>query len=440
VSKPSILVNLSLRRRALARLSILCACVFAAVGPVWAEGAASAPDGEPAKLLLPPVGLRARDMAVVINDADSASVEVGRYYARQRGIPPDRVIHVRFPAGQAVMGFGDYERVRAVLKANVGPQVQAYALAWTLPYRVECMSVTAAFALGFDPGAYCAEGCQTTKPSPYFNSRSSAPFTDYQLRPAMLLAGESVESAKRLIDRGLRSDESWPEGKAYLVNTTDRSRSVRAETYERVRTALGAAYPIEEIDADVLEGRDDVMFEFIGVAQLAAMTTNRYLDGAIADNLTSFGGALVGSVQTTALQFLSAGATGSYGTSSEPCNFRQKFPEVGVVMAHYLSGETLVEAYWKSVLMPGQGVFVGDPLARPFGGARVLRTASATLIRTRALPPGNYVVEAAQSSIGPFRPIATLRANGFGVREIRLPAGETRFLRLRTLSAPNARQ
>jgi hypothetical protein len=215
---------------------------------------------------------------------------------------------------------------------------------------------------------------------------------------------------------------------------------VRAETYERVRTALGAAYPIEEIDADVLEGRDDVMFEFIGVAQLAAMTTNRYLDGAIADNLTSFGGALVGSVQTTALQFLSAGATGSYGTSSEPCNFRQKFPEVGVVMAHYLSGETLVEAYWKSVLMPGQGVFVGDPLARPFGGARVLRTASATLIRTRALPPGNYVVEAAQSSIGPFRPIATLRANGFGVREIRLPAGETRFLRLRTLSAPNARQ
>ena len=433
-------MNLSLRQRAVALLSVLCACVLVAVGPVRAEGAASAPDGEPAKLLLPPVGLRARDMAVVINDADSASVEVGRYYARQRGIPADRVIHVRFPAGQAVMGFGDYERVRAVLDSNVAPQVQAYALAWTLPYRVECMSVTAAFALGFDPGAYCAEGCQTTKPSPYFDSRSSAPFTDYQLRPAMLLAGESVESAKRLIDRGLRSDESWPEGKAYLVNTTDRGRSVRAETYERVRTVLGAAYPIEAISTDALEGRDDVMFEFIGIAQLAAMTTNRYLDGAIADNLTSFGGALVGYDQTTALQFLSAGATGSYGTSTEPCNFRQKFPEVGVVMAHYLSGETLLEAYWKSVLMPGQGVFVGDPLARPFGGARILHSASATLVQTRALPPGNYVVEAAQSSVGPFRPIATLRANGFGVREIRLPAKETRFLRLRALSAPKARQ
>ncbi len=413
--------------------------MFAAAAPACGQGAASAPDAEPAKLLLPPIGLRARDIAVVINDADSASVEVGRYYARQRGIPADRVIHVRFPANQPVMGFGDFERVRAVLAANVGPQVQAYALAWTLPYRVECMSVTAAFAFGFDPGAYCAEGCQTTKPSPYFNSRSSAPFTDFQLRPAMLLAGDSVEGAKRLIDRGLRSDESWPEGKAYLLNTSDRSRSVRAESYERVRAALGAAYPIEEISANALEGKDDVMFEFIGIAQLAAMTTNRYLDGAIADDLTSFGGALVGYDQTTALQFLTAGATGSYGTSSEPCNFRQKFPEVGVVMAHYLSGETLVEAYWKSVLMPGQGVFVGDPLARPFGGARVTHTANATLVQTRALPPGNYVVEAARSSIGPFRPIATLRASGFGVREIRLPAREKRFLRLRAVAEPQAR-
>ena len=123
------------------------------------------------------------------------------------------------------------------------PDVQAFALAWTLPYRVECMSVTAAFALGFDPAAYCAEGCQTTRPSAYFNSASHAPFTDHRLRPAMLLAGSDVESAKRLIDRGVRSDERWPEGKAYLMNTSDGSRNVRAETYERVKTVLGLGVP-----------------------------------------------------------------------------------------------------------------------------------------------------------------------------------------------------
>jgi len=387
------------------------------------------------RLALPSVGLRGRDLAVVVNDTDPASVEIGRYYAAKRGIAADRIIHLRFPV-TPVMNFGDFTRVKAVLDAKLGPEVQALALAWTAPFRVECMSVTAAFALGFDPGSYCAEGCVTTKPSPYFNSASYAPYTDHRVRPAMLLAAHDVASAKRLIDRGLRSDEAWPEGKAYLMNTSDSGRNVRAESYERVKAVLGPAYPIEQVDADVLEGKSDIMFEFTGVARVAAMTSNRFLDGAMADHLTSWGGGLIGYDQTTALDWLSAGATGSYGTSTEPCSFRAKFPDVGVAMAHYLSGETLVEAYWKSVLMPGQGVFVGDPLARPFGGVRVSQTAAGTVISTRALPPGNYLLEAARSSIGPFQAIRGVRIAGFGVRQLTLPAGDTRYFRLRSVPQP----
>jgi len=389
------------------------------------------------RLSLPSVGLRARDIAVVVNDADPASREVGRYYAAQRGIAAERIIHVRFTPGH-VMSVDDFTRVQAVIDAKVGADVQAFALAWTLPYRVECMSVTAAFALGFDPASYCAEGCQPTKASPYFNSRSSAPFTDHRVRPSMLLAGSDVESAKRLIDRGLRSDDSWPEGKAYLMNTSDRSRNVRAESYERVIGVLGSSYPIEKIDADALEGKTDVMFEFTGVAQVASIASNRFLDGAIADHLTSLGGVLSGAGQTTALEWLSAGATGSYGTSTEPCNFRAKFPEVGVVMAHYLNGETLVEAYWKSVLMPGQGVFVGDPLARPFGGVRVTSSAAGTAVATRAIPPGDYLLEAARSSIGPFQTIRAVRVAGFGVRHLMLPARDPRYYRVRPVVAAAA--
>ena len=392
-------------------------------------------DADLSRLSLPGVGLRARDIAVVINDSDALSVAVGRYYAQQRGIAADRVIHLRFPV-QPVMTFGDFMRVKEVLDAKLGPEVQALALAWTQPFRVECMSVTAAFALGFDPASYCAEGCVTTKPSPYFNSASYAPYTDHRVRPAMLLAAHDVASAKQLIDRGLRSDESWPEGKAYLMNTSDSGRNVRAETYERVKAVLGPAYPIEQVDANALEGKSDIMFEFTGVAQVAKMTSNKFLDGAMADHLTSWGGGLIGYDQTTALDWLSAGATGSYGTSTEPCSFRAKFPDVGVAMAHYLSGETLIEAYWKSVLMPGQGVFVGDPLARPFGGVRVSRSAAGTVISTRALPPGNYFFEAARSSIGPFQAIRAVRIAGFGVRQLTLPAGDTRYFRLRSVPPP----
>ena len=67
------------------------------------------------------------------------------------------------------------------------------------------------------------------------------------------------------------------------------------------------------------------------------------------------------------LDWLEAGATASYGTVSEPCNHQQKFPHPSLLLAHYAAGATAVEAYWRSVAWPAQGVFVGEPLAAPFG-------------------------------------------------------------------------
>ena len=398
---------------------------------ICASGACAAPiaDAASAPIDLPPVGLRAQDLALIINDADPVSIEVGRYYAQQRGIGVERVIHVRFPAAQASISAADFEALSAQLRAKLPVAVQAYALAWTLPYRVECMSITSAFAFGFDP-AHCAEGCKPTKRSPYFDSPSNAPFTDLGLRPAMLLAGKTVDDAKALIDRGVRSDGRWPDGAAYLLNTSDRARNVRAVSYDDTRARLDSAYPIRRIDGDALEDVQDVMFYFSGVSRVSGMASNRFFDGAIADHLTSFGGLLDESPQSTALEWLAAGATGSYGTTSEPCNYRAKFPEISVVMGHYLGGETLIEAYWKSVRMPGQGVFVGEPLARPFGGVRVLRNGADMRVLTRSLRPGLYLLQHAAGRVGPYRTQSQLAVARYGVSELRLPVAATGYYRL----------
>jgi hypothetical protein len=69
------------------------------------------------------------------------------------------------------------------------------------------------------------------------------------------------------------------------------------------------------------------------------------------------------------LRWLDAGATASYGTVVEPCAFTQKFPKPGIVIERYTQGESLIEAYWKSVAWPGQGVFVGEPMASPYTDA-----------------------------------------------------------------------
>jgi hypothetical protein len=55
---------------------------------------------------------------------------------------------------------------------------------------------------------------------------------------------------------------------------------------------------------------------------------------------------------------------------SEPCNLPGKFPNPAVFLDHYRRGGTLLEAYWKSVAMPGQGLFIGEPLARPYDSQR----------------------------------------------------------------------
>ena len=96
-----------------------------------------------------------------------------------------------------------------------------------------------------------------------------------------------------------------------------------------------------------------------------------WLPGALADHLTSFGGQLDtdperAGAQTTALQWIASGATASYGSVSEPCNHLQKFPHSQVLLLNCLQGATAIEACWKSVAWPQQGLFVGEALLAPF--------------------------------------------------------------------------
>jgi uncharacterized protein (TIGR03790 family) len=304
-------------------------------------------------------------IAVVINASDPLSVAVGEYYARRRKIPASNVIRVRFAASVPEMPVQVFLRIKAQVDATTPRDVQAYALTWAAPYRVGCMSMTSAFAFGYDP-SYCATGCMPTRLSPYFNSPSRAPASDLHVRPAMMLAGSSLPEIKALVDRGIESDGTSPRGTAYLLLTTDKARDSRALIYPVAQRSGSAFIHIEILKQDLLEYRTDVMFYFTGLASVAGLDTLRFLPGAIADHLTSFGGMLTDSSQMSALQWLKAGATGSYGTVVEPCNFPQKFTDPAIVIARYIHGETLLEAYWKSVAWPGQGVFIGEPLAAPY--------------------------------------------------------------------------
>ena len=314
----------------------------------------------------PALALDRTQLAIIINTRDPLSVKIGDYYAKQRSISFQNIIKISFTPIEASLSRSRFELIKAQVDQQTMPQVQAYAITWAKPYRVECMSITAAFTFGFDP-AFCANGCKPTKPSRYFNSPSRLPHTQLGIRPTMAIAATSFEEGKALIDRGVKSDGSRPSGTAYLLSTSDKSRNVRNVTYPLAQRIMNGRLHAHVLDQDALTDKSDVLFYFTGEARVEGLQTLHFVPGAIADHLTSAGGDLTDNTgQMSALRWLEAGATGSYGTVVEPCNMLQKFPNPAVVIGHYLEGETLIEAYWKSVAWPLQGVFIGEPLATPF--------------------------------------------------------------------------
>lgn len=370
-------------------LSILLGATHAIAGP---------------NILLPRTGISADELALLINDDDPLSRETGAYYQRMRQLPEQNVIHLRFPAGKTTLSQQEFEPLKAEIDRLTPKHIQAYAVAWTQPYQIGCMSMTSALAFGYDE-KYCSAKCGPSSASRYFDTASTYPFDDFQTRPAMMLAGQNFADVKALIDRGIDADHSFPEGTAYLLNTSDKTRSVRAKLFGMTKNVVGAMLPIEEIEADSITGRHDVLFYFTGLVQVPNLGTIKFMPGALADHLTSFGGQLTDSKQMSSLRWLEAGATASYGTVTEPCNHLQKFPMPAVAMFHYLSGATAIEAYWKSVAWPGEGIFIGEPLARPF--APTLTKAGEGIFQLQLISPKKAVwrVEQADSIMGPFQPI-----------------------------------
>src|SRR5205807_8481139 len=114
-----------------------------------------------------------------------------------------------------------------------------------------------------------------------------------------------------------------------------------------------------------------------------SVNDNEFVPGAIADNLTSYGGIIFGpNDQTSLLPFLYAGASMSYGTVIEPCNYLEKFPSPQSYF-YQARGFSLAESYYQSVTNPYQGLIVGEPLSAPFA-----QLASAAW---NNLPPGSLL-------------------------------------------------
>ena len=96
-------------------------------------------------------------------------------------------------------------------------------------------------------------------------------------------------------------------------------------------------------------------------------------------------------------------------------------------------GETLLEAYWKSVHWPGEGVFIGEPLARPFAGATVEfdpGTLELTITTTQFAPGVTYSISSGPTDQGPWTEIGTFTPKADARAAIKLQGATEPFYKI----------
>lgn len=362
------------RTALLAACLALAAILFSGCGGGGGGAAGPGTGTSPVSAALGPA-----DLAVLFADGDATSEAIARAYQQARGIPEANMLRVTLPTRNDVIISADFNTLKTSIDARLPAGVQATLITWTAPSRVEgscTMGITAALALGFD-ARYCGR-CVATATTGYYNSGSARPFADFGLRPSMMLGAATLAEAQVLINRGVAADRLMSRGNteatAWLVRTSDPARNAREADFRALARTTVPRLQINFIDntagtgPDEITGRNNLLFYFTGLARANQAASNTWLPGAAADHLTSFGGVLPDGfgAQMPATDWLRAGATASYGTVEEPCAYEQKFPRASVLVNRYRLGDTLIEAYWKSVQWPGQGLFVGEPLARPW--------------------------------------------------------------------------
>ncbi len=332
------------------------------------------------------------NVAVVVNQNSTNSVQLGNYYCEKRGVPPQHLIRINWTGSNITWTRAEFEMIlrssltNALNSRALTNQIDFVVLCMDIPYRVtnatmnvanNVNATTAALFYGFkdnpaDPMAACSLASGTT--NLYAGSESS-----FRQTPPIsagcnscltfMLTATNLNKAKALVDLGVVSDASFPTQKVFLTKSYDVVRNLRYAQADNavLNTRLRGNYDVTRTNTYFDFGLGQMLGFQNGVQQFNMYGS--YVPGAMADNLTSFSGYLFEAVgHTTAMDFINKGATASYGTIIEPCAYPDKFP---VAQNYFFQsrGFSIGECYYQSVTNPYQGIMVGEPLAAPFASA-----------------------------------------------------------------------
>ena len=315
---------------------------------------------------------------VVINQSSSNSCELGNYFCERRQVPPENVLPIVWSGTNTSWTSNDFQinlltpLMNMLAARQLTNQVDYVVLSMDIPFQtVQGSTVngtTSALFYGLKPNGLGTRSL--------FNSYASSEQIFAQAKPktapgysflTVMLTADSLAQAKQLVDQGVASDGQFPTGPVILEQTSDPLRNLRYPSFDNAifDVRLRGNCSILRTNSDSMPGQTNVLGFQTGLANFS-IASNTFTAGAIADNMTSFGGIIFGpNSQTSLLAFINAGAAGSYGTVAEPLADPQKFPDPKVYF-YQCRGFSLAECYYQSISVPYLGLVVAEPLSAPF--------------------------------------------------------------------------
>jgi uncharacterized protein (TIGR03790 family) len=337
------------------------------------------------------------EIAVVANGDSADSLEVAQNYCRLRDVPETNLVELDMPEG---IGGGN-RRIspeafrqhilapvqKALEKRQIGGHVLAWVYSVDFPTVIGTQPPMSLQGITFTRGKVPPE--MKIKSGGYVSALFAGPKNleskghisrtlDVQRNwlgsslplPSMHLGytgrfGNDKKTVLECLARGKKADHSFPRGTVFLVKQEDVRSRCREWQFP------GAVKELEElgVEARIVDNFPDKAEKVIGImigsAHVDPARIDEYLPGCMAEHLTSSAGVFSGPGQTKLTEWISAGATASAGTVTEPYAIWTKFPAARFYV-HYASGCSIIESFYQSIRAPLQIMLVGDPLSAPW--------------------------------------------------------------------------
>lgn len=356
----------------------------------------------------------AANVAVVINEDSPASIQVGEHYARARAIPESNIIRLHAPPEESISRTSyasSIERPIALALTERGLQDRILYIVLTkgLPLRIAgtpgpggtASSVDSELALLYRRMTGGVAPQRGWVDNPYFlgaaDLAAAKPFTrrDFDVYLVTRLDAFTVEDAIALIDRAQRPAA---EGRILLDQRGDASASIGDLWLVEARvklTKLGHGDRVDLVETAPSSADNPVLGYYSWGSNDPANRRRRlglrFSPGSVAATLAgtdartfmpppegwepaAAGGDrskwFAEAPQSLIGDLIRDGATGVGGNVSEPLLASSIRPQV--LFPAYLSGFNLAESFYLSLPhLSWQGIVVGDPLCRPFGGQAI---------------------------------------------------------------------